>query len=151
MNQCFSMQNAAARLRLLPTAGVLFLPDLTLAQASPFLTGANALQTNILAWLTPVAIILVMVHRRVAQSGAHLQLKNVCYHSFHPDQAAPQLSEETHHFRTPLGLAQHSVAVVTEPVDLKDLLCQIKPKRRNAHRGRSCRFEWFVILPLWHI
>lgn len=36
-------------------------PSLTLAQASPFLTGATALQTNILAWLTPVAIILVMV------------------------------------------------------------------------------------------
>jgi type IV secretion system protein VirB2 len=36
-------------------------PDLALAQASPFLTGANSLQTNILAWLTPVAIILVMV------------------------------------------------------------------------------------------
>ena len=37
------------------------LPDLALAQASPFLTGANALQTNILAWLTPIAVILVMV------------------------------------------------------------------------------------------
>lgn len=36
-------------------------PELTLAQASPFLTGASSLQTNILAWLTPVAIILVMV------------------------------------------------------------------------------------------
>ena len=36
-------------------------PDLALAQASPFLTGANALQTNILAWLTPLAIILIMV------------------------------------------------------------------------------------------
>src|ERR1700735_2528040 len=33
----------------------------TLAQTSPFLTGATALQTNILAWLTPVAVILVMV------------------------------------------------------------------------------------------
>ena len=31
------------------------------AQASPFMTGANSLQTNILAWLTPIAIILVMV------------------------------------------------------------------------------------------
>lgn len=41
---------------------VLLLPELALAQAtSPFLTGANALQTNILAWLTPIAIILVMV------------------------------------------------------------------------------------------
>jgi type IV secretion system protein VirB2 len=36
-------------------------PDMALAQASPFLTGASSLQTNILAWLTPVAIILVMV------------------------------------------------------------------------------------------
>jgi type IV secretion system protein VirB2 len=31
------------------------------AQASPFMTGATALQSNILAWLTPVAIILIMV------------------------------------------------------------------------------------------
>jgi type IV secretion system protein VirB2 len=31
------------------------------AQTSPFLTGATALESNILAWLTPIAIILVMV------------------------------------------------------------------------------------------
>ena len=36
------------------------LPEFALAQTSPFMTGATALQTNILAWLTPVAIILVM-------------------------------------------------------------------------------------------
>ena len=36
-------------------------PDLALAQASPFMTGATSLQTNILAWATPVAVILVMV------------------------------------------------------------------------------------------
>jgi type IV secretion system protein VirB2 len=36
-------------------------PEIAFAQASPFLTGASSLQTNILAWLTPVAIILVMV------------------------------------------------------------------------------------------
>ncbi len=36
-------------------------PELSFAQASPFMTGAAALQTNILAWLTPVAIILIMV------------------------------------------------------------------------------------------
>lgn len=35
-------------------------PELCLAQASPFMTGASALQTNVLAWLTPIAIILVM-------------------------------------------------------------------------------------------
>jgi len=40
---------------------VIFVPDLSMAQASPFMTGATSLQTNILAWLTPVAIILVMV------------------------------------------------------------------------------------------
>ncbi len=40
---------------------VLGLPVLCWAQASPFMTGASALQTNILAWLTPVAIILVML------------------------------------------------------------------------------------------
>ena len=41
---------------------VVFAPDLSCAQAtSPFMTGATALQTNIIAWLTPVAIILIMV------------------------------------------------------------------------------------------
>jgi type IV secretion system protein VirB2 len=37
------------------------LPRLCLAQTSPFMTGASALQTNILAWLTPIAIILVII------------------------------------------------------------------------------------------
>jgi type IV secretion system protein VirB2 len=37
------------------------IPELALAQASPFLTGASSLQTNLLAWLTPIAIILIMV------------------------------------------------------------------------------------------
>jgi len=42
-------------------ACVLCAPELAIAQTSPFMTGATALQSNILAWLTPVAIILVMV------------------------------------------------------------------------------------------
>ena len=49
---------------LLPPLLVIFVigtPDLAMAQASPFMTGATSLQTNLLAWLTPVAIILVMV------------------------------------------------------------------------------------------
>lgn len=37
------------------------MPEVACAQASPFMTGATALQTNILAWLTPVAVILIMV------------------------------------------------------------------------------------------
>lgn len=36
-------------------------PELSWAQTSPFMTGATALQTNILSWLTPVAVILIMV------------------------------------------------------------------------------------------
>lgn len=35
-------------------------PTWVWAQASPFLTGANALQTNVYAWLTPLAILAVM-------------------------------------------------------------------------------------------
>ena len=40
---------------------VLSVPGLADAQASPFMTGVTALQSNILAWLTPIAIILIMV------------------------------------------------------------------------------------------
>ena len=45
------------------------LPDLALAQTSPFMTGATALETNILAWLTPIAIILVMVLGAMAMAN----------------------------------------------------------------------------------
>ena len=38
----------------------LMTPDLVLAQASPFSTGATAFQTNFLAILTPIAVIAVM-------------------------------------------------------------------------------------------
>jgi hypothetical protein len=69
MSQCAWMQNAAARLRSLLAVIALLLPDLAVAQASPFLTGANALQTNILAWLTPIAVILVMVLGAMAMAN----------------------------------------------------------------------------------
>jgi type IV secretion system protein VirB2 len=45
------------------------LPMLALAQSSPFMTGATALQTNILAWLTPIAIILVMILGAMAMAN----------------------------------------------------------------------------------
>jgi len=44
-------------------------PTLVLAQSSPFLTGATALQSNILAWLTPIAVILVMVLGAMAMAA----------------------------------------------------------------------------------
>src|SRR5215472_8601174 len=58
-----SHSRAAARCALSIGIGIAALAISTpvLAQTSPFLTGATALQSNILAWLTPVAIILVMV------------------------------------------------------------------------------------------
>jgi len=51
-------------------AGTLaLLPALAAAQASPFLTGATALQSNLLAWLTPIAVILVMVLGAMAMAN----------------------------------------------------------------------------------
>jgi hypothetical protein len=51
-------------------------PDPALAQASPFMTGATALQTNLLAWLTPVAIILVMVLGGMAMANRVAQVSS---------------------------------------------------------------------------
>jgi type IV secretion system protein VirB2 len=45
------------------------LPVVAAAQTSPFLTGATALQSNILAWLTPIAVILVMALGAMAMAN----------------------------------------------------------------------------------
>lgn len=64
------MRNDSLRSRLPILAVSLVLPQIALAQAtSPFLTGATSLQSNILAWLTPIAIILVMVAGGLAMAG----------------------------------------------------------------------------------
>jgi type IV secretion system protein VirB2 len=47
----------------------LAVPGVVFAQSSPFMTGASALQSNILAWLTPIAIILVMVLGAMAMAA----------------------------------------------------------------------------------
>jgi hypothetical protein len=47
----------------------LALPGLVNAQTSPFMTGATALQTNIVAWLTPIAVILVMALGAMAMAN----------------------------------------------------------------------------------
>jgi len=44
-------------------------PGPLLAQASPFMTGMTSLQTNLLAWLTPLAVILVMVLGAMAMAN----------------------------------------------------------------------------------
>jgi type IV secretory pathway VirB2 component (pilin) len=48
---------------------LLSVPGLLLAQASPFLTGVTSLQSNVLAWLTPIAIILVMALGAMAMAN----------------------------------------------------------------------------------
>ena len=48
---------------------LLVLPAVASAQASPFLTGATALQNNLLAWLTPIAVILIMVLGAMAMAN----------------------------------------------------------------------------------
>jgi len=53
---------------------VICVPGLAMAQASPFMTGATSLQTNLLAWLTPVAIILVMVLGGMAMANRIAQV-----------------------------------------------------------------------------
>src|SRR5438132_995803 len=51
-------------------------PLLAQAQSSPFMTGATALQTNILAWLTPIAVILVMVLGAMAMANRIAQVSS---------------------------------------------------------------------------
>ncbi len=48
---------------------VLMSPVVASAQTSPFLTGATALQSNILAWLTPIAVILIMALGAMAMAN----------------------------------------------------------------------------------
>ena len=57
--------------RSLRAGALLWAASIAVAQAqnSPFMTGATALQTNILAWLTPIAIILVMVLGAMAMAN----------------------------------------------------------------------------------
>lgn len=55
--------------RAMAGIAVAVMPALAWAQASPFLTGATALQNNILSWLTPIAVILVMALGAMAMAN----------------------------------------------------------------------------------
>ena len=54
---------------LIPAMALLLHPLVAGAQSSPFLTGATALQGNILAWLTPIAVILIMALGAMAMAN----------------------------------------------------------------------------------
>lgn len=58
----FEFSPSFATIAAITTWAVLgmLVPEWAFAQSSPFLTGANSLQDNILAWATPIAVILVM-------------------------------------------------------------------------------------------
>jgi type IV secretion system protein VirB2 len=63
MRQLVDRQLARTSIATLVVGAICFIgpPRIAMAQSSsPFMTGATSLQTNILAWLTPVAIILIM-------------------------------------------------------------------------------------------
>lgn len=65
----FNRVRSSRTLELAGAQLTLALPGIAAAQASPFLTGASALQTNILAWLTPIAVILIMVLGAMAMAN----------------------------------------------------------------------------------
>jgi type IV secretion system protein VirB2 len=64
-----SLKSTASRSVAAASIAAALLPRLAAAQASPFLTGATALQANILTWLTPIAVILVMVLGAMAMAN----------------------------------------------------------------------------------
>jgi hypothetical protein len=59
---------------------LLVVPLTAVAQTSPFMTGATALQANLLAWLTPIAIILVMVLGGMAMANRVAQVSSTYGH-----------------------------------------------------------------------
>lgn len=62
-------RNTTRSSRVTPLLLLLGAPGLAAAQASPFMTGVTSLQTNILAWLTPIAVILVMALGAMAMAN----------------------------------------------------------------------------------
>jgi hypothetical protein len=61
MNMSFKLiQLSRVALLLAGGAAMLATTSAAVAQSSPFLTGATALQSNIISWLTPIAVILIM-------------------------------------------------------------------------------------------
>lgn len=69
MNRLTRCSALTATRRASSAALLTCVPLLAQAQSSPFMTGATALQTNILAWLTPIAVILVMALGAMAMAN----------------------------------------------------------------------------------
>lgn len=69
MNAWKFMFGSGLESSIVVTVASLGVPVMALAQASPFMTGMTSLQTNVLAWLTPLAVILVMVMGGMAMAN----------------------------------------------------------------------------------
>jgi type IV secretion system protein VirB2 len=71
MSQQLKPYSVRAGIALILLVSLGAMPELVFAQSatSPFMTGATALETNILDWLTPIAIILVMVLGAMAMAN----------------------------------------------------------------------------------
>ncbi len=83
MNNTSHRCRAAARARCglaVPLLPALIQPAVASAQASPFLTGATALQNNLLAWLTPIAVILIMALGAMAMANRIAQVSTTYGH-----------------------------------------------------------------------
>ena len=63
------LKTILALIALVLVGAIVGMPGIAYAQGSPFLTGVTSLQENILEWLTPVAIILVMVLGAMAMAN----------------------------------------------------------------------------------
>jgi hypothetical protein len=70
--------NSMARIDWIPlfALAALGFPVCAYAQGSPFMTGVTSLEQNILEWLTPIAIILVMVLGGMAMANRIAQVSS---------------------------------------------------------------------------
>ena len=70
--------------------------------------------------------------------------------SLHTDKTGWQAGEECQHLPAPQLPAQHHSTFAISPMNLEHRLSQIKPNRRNIHRGRSLCLKFKVAKVEWH-
>jgi hypothetical protein len=68
----------------------------------------------------------------------------------HPDETRRQAREKRHHLGAPQPPTDNHRTIVRNPVDLKDVLREIKTDGANLHHGRFLSFV-AVTTTLWHI
>ncbi len=69
---------------------------------------------------------------------------------FHAHSTRLQIGEEGQHLTAPELLLQGHITSLVYTVNLKNVLCQVQPDRRNVHFGRPFPVQWLMASPLWH-